>query len=630
MRASQEYRALAQHVLRQDRAALSPVKRHRVPLGVRPLEPEIESVLKKEPRLWFQRINHFHHESLPRFSTEDSNLCLQQPLSHELNQCNAMPPLRATPSISASPDFTAASNEAKGCLPDLPVVATADMPPLRATASTSVKPELTTAANEAKGCLPPVATAGLGAGMAESWDIFLRNVINVQPLPSLPQLVSSAPPPALTTSQQQLLHLFSGALAPRCVFSFRDKLMAQCSSGLRAHSCRKGFVSLGAGLKTLGGGASLVNFPRGTLREAARDSANACKDAMTSFNALAAVSICETESARIQTSLAAAPRPRLDNLYFLMVVESIWMAALKEANDEEEIVKHAKRLAGYVYYQLVLSRPVTRAGVLGTTDLGLLDGQLRDGVNLNITYSDHKTSSSYGTLLTSLPAWVQPTVSFYLSHVRAALADSSVPTLFPANYANLLQHFFASTIGRRPATVSQIRSAVCEDIGEIASTHPQWGPHRMDLQYCAGHQAGGVVLRHYEVSQKPARELVLQAFVDQEYLRPALEKVRDLLRASVRDGDVLDCKIAPVKRKAAEPQHGAPKKPREEKSAESVTQPRICRNRKRSKRCLSLEQRIEPKFDSMEQPNCNSCIIGYQANGNWTKLRAEKHDATTD
>ena len=78
-----------------------------------------------------------------------------------------------------------------------------------------------------------------------------------------------------------------------------------------------------------------------------------------------------------------------------------------------------------------------------------------------------------------------------------------MPTLFPANYASLLQHFFAATIGRRPATVSQIRSEVCEDLGAIEPTHAQWGAHRIDLQYCAAHQAGGVVLRHYTVSTPP-------------------------------------------------------------------------------------------------------------------------------
>ena len=135
--------------------------------------------------------------------------------------------------------------------------------------------------------------------------------------------------------------------------------------------------------------------------------------------------------------------------------------------------------------------------------------------------------------------------------------------------------------------------------------------------------------------------MVLQAFVDQEYLRPALEKVRAILRAAATDVLPCDTKTAPVKRKADTlPRSGAPKKTRgddvEEVSAESFALPpaaqlqRVCRNRQRSKRCLSVDERIEAKFDSLEQPNCNACLIGYQANGNWTKLRAEKHDATTE
>ena len=120
--------------------------------------------------------------------------------------------------------------------------------------------------------------------------------------------------------------------------------------------------------------------------------------------------------------------------------------------------------------------------------------------------------------------------------------------------------------------------------------------------------------------------MVLQAFVDQEYLRPALEKVRAILRAAASDMLPCDTKTAPVKRKADTlPKSGAPKKRREEVSAESLQ--RVCRNRQRSKKCLSVD---EAKFDSLEQPNCNACLIGYQANGNWTKVRAEKHDATTD
>ena len=131
--------------------------------------------------------------------------------------------------------------------------------------------------------------------------------------------------------------------------------------------------------------------------------------------------------------------------------------------------------------------------------------------------------------------------------------------------------------------------------------------------------------------------MVLQAFVDQEYLRPALEKVRAILRAAASDMLPCDTKTAPVKRKADTlPKSGAPKKRRadehEEVSAESLAflplaAQRVCRNSKRSKKCLSVD---EAKFDSLEQPNCNACLIGYQANGNWTKVRAEKHDATTD
>ena len=127
--------------------------------------------------------------------------------------------------------------------------------------------------------------------------------------------------------------------------------------------------------------------------------------------------------------------------------------------------------------------------------------------------------------------------------------------------------------------------------------------------------------------------MVLQAFVDQEYLRPALEKVRAILRAAASDMLPCDTKTAPVKRKVDTlPQSGAPKKRRADEHAESLAllpaaAQRVCRNRQRSKKCLSVD---EAKFDSLEQPNCNACLIGYQANGNWTKVRAEKHDATTE
>ena len=140
------------------------------------------------------------------------------------------------------------------------------------------------------------------------------------------------------------------------------------------------------------------------------------------------------------------------------------------------------------------------------------------------------------------------------------------------------------------------------------------------------------------MSQKPARELVLQAFVDQEYLRPALENVRAILRAGAYDMPPRDTKTAPgsVKRKAVTlSRSGAPKKTRGDQQEvivelEGGAQPkRVCRNRQRSKRCLSVDERIEAQFDSHLQQNCNACLIGYQANGNWTKLRAEKHDAST-
>jgi hypothetical protein len=143
-------------------------------------------------------------------------------------------------------------------------------------------------------------------------------------------------------------------------------------------------------------------------------------------------------------------------------------------------------------------------------------------------------AASYGSLLTLLPAFSTKYLPWYIDKVRSDISGFDVTSklVFPSTAHALMKYFMRSTM-ERTVTHSAIRMALCEDISMISKHDPLWGMHKDSLQASAGHLTtkSATLERHYELNSKPEREVLLQSFITQRYIRPAEDQVMKIIRA---------------------------------------------------------------------------------------------------
>ena len=70
-------------------------------------------------------------------------------------------------------------------------------------------------------------------------------------------------------------------------------------------------------------------------------------------------------------------------------------------------------------------------------------------------------------------------------------------------------------------SATQIRSLICDIIGDIPVEDPRWAKHRATLQSTAAHSPNSMVQTHYELGTKPQRERILQQYLEIEFHIPA-------------------------------------------------------------------------------------------------------------
>ena len=285
--------------------------------------------------------------------------------------------------------------------------------------------------------------------------------------------------------------------------------------------------------------------------------------------------------------------------------------------------------------------------------------------------------------MTLLPTFSTKYLPWYIAKVRPDIAGFDVTSklVFPSTAQALMKYFMQSTM-ERTVTHSAIRMALCEDISMISKHDPLWGMHKDSLQASAGHLTtkSATLERHYELNSKPEREVLLQSFITQRYIRPAEDQVMKIIRVHLAasqpphepdSDDDKDDKMgevelsasvksakrvakapdsptssahAPISEPTAEPLSTseadlktAPRKHAraQDKSVEAratkkprpptkLPATRKCRNRQRSKRCLANGT---PVYSTEDQPNCNTCIQYYLKVGNWSEKRAKQYDA---
>jgi len=306
-------------------------------------------------------------------------------------------------------------------------------------------------------------------------------------------------------------------------------------TGLKAHSCFKGLVSIISAVRKLCGGRRL-SLLEGELRRCAEQVIDCAQDAMSSWSHKAVLAKNAFESTRLVDSLSTC-RPSADrylsNLYQFFVVHKFQYFAkfANLAHDEVLTSSDLKAAVGFVNLALSLARPSTRAGVFASATASqvqtrLLAQPLDLDSEMALAFEDHKTSTSFGSLFCLLPAWILPILVVYVTKLRRRVLSlpeffqrttSPSALLFPANFDVCLAFLLKSFPGS--PTQSQIRSWFAEVVGSTQHC-PVWGTHVPTLVKTFAHESS-VATRHYHVTSKAQTERLVSKFVSERFLQPA-------------------------------------------------------------------------------------------------------------
>ena len=96
---------------------------------------------------------------------------------------------------------------------------------------------------------------------------------------------------------------------------------------------------------------------------------------------------------------------------------------------------------------------------------------------------------------------------------KKAWGKGSTKMLFPQEAITYLQTFFTVS-SKITMSATQIRSLICDIIGDIPVDDPRWAKHRATLQSTAAHSPNSMVQTHYEMGTKPQRERLLQQYLE--------------------------------------------------------------------------------------------------------------------
>lgn len=271
----------------------------------------------------------------------------------------------------------------------------------------------------------------------------------------------------------------------------------------------------------------------GETRRLAQQAIDCAQDAMTTWTHKATVAKNLFESKRLVNSLSSNSRPSaekyLKNLYFFFVTHRFHFFAKfgSMSNDMEVSSADLKCAIGFVNLAMTLCRPSTRAGVFAsTTAAQVQDRLLAAPIDLHselpLTYEEHKTMSSFGSLFCVLDAWVVPILYVYVTKLRRralGLAEFQTASalLFPANFDACLAVFLKLFPGC--PTQTQVRSWFAEVIGGLHAC-PVWGQHVPELVRACAHESS-VSVKHYHLTTKEASERLVTKFTSERFLQPA-------------------------------------------------------------------------------------------------------------
>ena len=398
--------------------------------------------------------------------------------------------------------------------------------------------------------------------------------------------------------------LFTVLVTPRNLLHFLDYLK-EGNCILNPATVRKGLFSIQFAIQALAG--KRLSKVNGEEKVACQESLACLQDLCFEYNKSVALANNLTETARLHHRLHHVDATvMLKKLYYVLLTASCKAHALFEKQGRSS--KELDFLIGYVIFAILLGRPTSRPQLL--TQLVIQQfADAKTDVDLVLTFTSHKSATSYGALVAILPTWSTEVVNLYVSKIRSQ-SGTIGSALLPANWSRYLDRFFVDC-GFPPSSLSasSVRLIACDAVGEI-KINDSFYQHASSLQATAGHalQKTAVVEKYYETNAKLTREKTLQAWLSACFMIPCLHEVGTI-------------EFPAALAKVAAPPTGTKRK--KKRKLASMSQTRKCRNTKMGKKCFSSHlQAIQ--FTGPASQNCVECERKYGCNGNWTPARAKR------
>ena len=404
------------------------------------------------------------------------------------------------------------------------------------------------------------------------------------------------------------VELFKDLVTPVNLLRFREYLKESACT-FNPSTIRKGLFQIQFAIQALAG----KRFSKvGNDEKQACEASLAClQDLCFEYNKSVSLANNHAEEQRIHHRLQNVDASTmLRKLYFVFLTCSFKAKVLFEQS--ERSTKELDFLVGYVVFAVMMARPTSRAQMITQLNTAQFeDKKARNsaGGDLVLTFTSHKTMTSYGTLVAVLPPWCTEVIDMYRLKLRP-ISGAVKSSLFPCNWQRFLDKFLVES-GFPPASlnVSSIRKICCDAIGEIRAGEPYY-EHTSSLQATAGHalQKTAVVEKFYEISAKISREHTLQEWLSVRFMQPCVQEIGNVEFPSTLTVNMV---VPTAKQKKRKHQALA----------------RRCRNSKMGKKCFSTNLDFI-EFATPTSQNCVQCQERYGTNGNFTPARAKRIKAS--
>lgn len=226
-------------------------------------------------------------------------------------------------------------------------------------------------------------------------------------------------------SEMTLHELFEIVLSAETLTRYHDSTMQSFKGdedSLSAVTFRKGLYDCtGASFSLCG--KSLSGVCEET-RKLVSTSLSVLADKAIEWKQYAALDLCAAETKMLAHNASAATMQQsLTSLYFLLLTEKFWFEHTFNGASKSDTMSLAQltRGTGFCYFASAMGRPVTRPEVWPALKTHDFEGKLCANTPFTLYVSDHKTSSSFRTLVMDINAMLSSILSVYSRKIRPGL-----------------------------------------------------------------------------------------------------------------------------------------------------------------------------------------------------------------